>query len=288
MIHADELKDLSIFGCLTDAQRERLAHMAADIRVQAGEWIIREGDPASFFALLEGSVEVMKTFGGIDRVVNKYERGDFFGEVPILLASPAIASLRAKEASRLVRLDKPQFKELIDMSRECSAVIMQTMMQRVTKIQEYIRDNSESRVLVVGSQYDTDCRDIRTFLSMNRIPYEWVDKDRDPDRVPSCMPEDLRAWAGGGGGPGILCGAADRLRKVAGKRWSIRTTPNEDGMTWRWWAAGRLGWRRRWYSASEGLCVLLIEKAAASGQAGTSSRIENYLWVSGWHFRGTN
>ena len=190
MIHADELKSIPIFGCLTDAQRQRLAQTAADIRVQKDEWVIREGDVPWFYVLIEGAMDVFKRFGGTDRVVNKYNPGDFFGETPILLATPAIASLRAHEDSRLARLDKQQFKELIDMSPECSAVILQTMAKRVTMIQEYVRDNNESRVLVVGSQYDTDCRDIRTFLAMNRIPYEWVDRDRDPERVPVCMPAD--------------------------------------------------------------------------------------------------
>jgi len=279
MIHADELKGLSIFECLTDAQRQRLAQMAADIRVQAGEWIIREGDPAYFFVLIEGAVDVIKAFGGTDRVVNTYPRGDFFGEVPILLGSPAIASLRAKEAARMVRLDKQQFKELIDMSQECSAVIMRTMTQRVTRLQEYIRDNNESRVLVVGSQYDTDCRDIRTFLSMNRIPYEWVDKERDPERVPSCMPPDLS-------GPAVVVdrafcvGQPPTVRKVA-EALGIRTRPNKENYDVVVIGGGPAGLAAAVYGASEGLCVLLIEKAAAGGQAGTSSRIENYLGFPG-------
>jgi thioredoxin reductase (NADPH) len=279
MIHADELKGMPIFDCLTDGQRQRLAQMAADIHVQAGEWILREGDPASFFALIEGAVDVIKTFGGTDRVVNKYSRGEFFGEVPILLASPAIASVRAKEESRMIRLDKLQFKELIDMSKECSATIMQTMMKRVTMLQEYIRDNSESRVLVVGSQYDTDCRDIRTFLSMNRIPYEWVDKDRDPDRVPPCMPADLS-------GPAVVVdraycvGQPPTVRKVA-EALGIRTSPKMERYDVVVVGGGPAGLAAAVYGASEGLCVLLIEKASVGGQAGTSSRIENYLGFPG-------
>ena len=145
MIHADELKSIPIFGCLTEAQRQRLAQTAADIRVQAGEWVIREGDAPWFFVLIEGEMDVYKRFGGTDRVVNKYKRGDFFGETPILLAAPAIASLRAHEDSRLARLDKLQFKELIDMSPDCSSIILQTMAKRVSLIQDYVRENNEAR-----------------------------------------------------------------------------------------------------------------------------------------------
>src|ERR1700679_1231549 len=226
MVHADELKSIAIFGCLTDAQRQRLAQTAADIHVQAGEWVIREGDVPWFYVLLEGAMDVYKRFGGTDRVVNKYNRGDFFGETPILLASPAIASLRAHEDSRLVRLDRLQFKELIDMSPECSSIILQTMAKRVAMVQEFVRNTDAARVLVVGSQYDTDCRDIRTFLAMNRIPYEWVDRDREPERVPSCMPADLS-------GPAVVVdrafcvGQPPTVRKVA-EALGIRTTPTKE------------------------------------------------------------
>lgn len=279
MIHADDLKDIPIFDCLTDAQRERLARIAADIRVQKDEWLIREGDTPWFFVLLEGSLDVVKEFAGKARSVARYARGEFFGEVPILLASPALASLRANENSRVLRLDTLQFKELIDLSPQCSAVILQTMTSRVTRISEYIRDNNPTRVLVVGSQYDVDCRDIRSFLSLNRIPYEWVDREREPERVPSCMPHDLS-------GPAVVVdhaycvGQPPTVRKVA-QALGIRTHPRREQYDVVVVGGGPAGLAAAVYGASEGLCVLLVEKSAAGGQAGTSSRIENYLGFPG-------
>src|SRR6201996_3041145 len=132
-----------------------------------------------------------------------------------------------------------------------------------------------ARVLVVGSQYDTDCRDIRTFLSMNRIPYEWVDREREPERVPACMPPDRT-------GPSVVVdqaycvGQPPTVRKVA-EALGIRTTPTKEMWDVVVVGGGPAGLAAAVYGASEGLCVLLIEKAAAGGQAGTSSRIENYL-----------
>jgi thioredoxin reductase (NADPH) len=81
-----------------------------------------------------------------------------------------------------------QFKELIDSSPECSRLIMQVMTKRVTMLRDHMRENNPLRVVVVGSQYDTECRDIRSFLSLNRIPYEWVDRTHGTDRLPFCMP----------------------------------------------------------------------------------------------------
>ena len=81
-------------------------------------------------------------------------------------------------------------KSFSDSSAECARTIVHTMTQRITAIREYTQDNNPLRVLIVGSQYDSECRNIRTFLSLNRIPYEWVDNERDPDRVPLCVISD--------------------------------------------------------------------------------------------------
>jgi thioredoxin reductase (NADPH) len=130
-------------------------------------------------------------------------------------------------------------------------------------------------VLVVGSQYDTDCRDIRSFLSVNRIPYEWVDREHDADRIPACMPKDHN-------GPSVIVdhafcvGQPPTVRKVA-EALGYRTRPRGDGYDVVVVGAGPAGLAAAVYGASEGLKVLLIERGAVGGQAGTSSRIENYL-----------
>jgi len=161
--------------------------------VQKGEWLIREGEPPWFFVLLEGALDVEKEFGGASEVRGHHKPGDFYVETPILLDSPTIASLRAQEPSRVLRLDRILFKELIDCSTKCSNLIVQVMMKRVTAIQEYTQENNPMRVLVVGSRNDADCREVRTFLSMNRIPYEWLDRERTPDGVPPCTHREL-SW----------------------------------------------------------------------------------------------
>jgi thioredoxin reductase (NADPH) len=83
------------------------------------------------------------------------------------------------------------FKELIDSSRDCSDIVVQVIMERVTSIREYTRDNNPLRVLIVGSPHDAECRNARTFLATNRISYEWVDGAKDPDRFPSCVSTDF-------------------------------------------------------------------------------------------------
>jgi thioredoxin reductase (NADPH) len=269
------LKSVPIFACLTDLQRERIAKSAADLFVQPGEWLIREGEMPSFFVLLEGELEVEKEYGGAGMVRGRYVPGDFYGETPILLDSPTIASLRAHLPSRVLRLDRMLFQELIDFSPECSDIIVHTMMKRVTTIREYVRDNSPLRALVAGSQYDAECRDIRMFLSLNHIPYQWVDNHRDPDCVPLCVSSDPA-------GPFVLVGNSVLItrpltvRKVA-EALKMSTKPTKEDYDVVVVGGGPAGLAAAVYGASEGLSVLLVEKTAAGGQAGTSSRIENYL-----------
>src|SRR5260370_27893695 len=130
MIQPDELKSVPIFACLMDLQRARIAKNAADLYVEAGEWLIREGEMPSFFVLLEGELEVEKEYGGSSKVRGRYQPGDFYGETPILLDSPTIASLRARLPARVLPLDRMLFQELIDFSPECSALIVHTLMNR--------------------------------------------------------------------------------------------------------------------------------------------------------------
>lgn len=275
----DELKKFDVMSCLPEAQLHRMAQHAADLRLHAGEWLIREGEQPSFYLLVDGALDVIKEVSGLKNGVFTYKPGDFFGEVPLLLGTVAFVSLRAKENSRVMKLDRVQFKELIDSSPECSAVILKTMTDRVMKIQGWMLDMPAARVLVVGSQYDTDCRDIRTFLSLNRIPYEWVDRAREPERVPACMPPELE-------GPAVIIdharcvGQPPTVRKVADAL-GFQTEPKDDGYDVVVVGAGPAGLAAAVYGSSEGLKVLLIERNSAGGQAGTSSRIENYLGFPG-------
>src|SRR5438270_3818357 len=127
---------------------------------------------------MEGTTEVLKDVMGRRTEVSEHNPGDFFGELPILMATAAPASVRAKTACHLARLDPQHLQELIRRSPECSAVILQTLNERVQVVQNYMLNLPSSRVTIVGSKFDDGCREIRTFLSMNRIPYEWIDRDR--------------------------------------------------------------------------------------------------------------
>jgi thioredoxin reductase (NADPH) len=275
MFTAEELKQSKLFSILSEPEIVSLAEKAADVRLAAGEWLIREGEPPYFHILLEGRLQMVKDVLGrpVDITHYEYRVGDFFGETPILLGTQNLISLRAETACRLARLDRQQLQNLIRDSKEASALILQTMNDRVLRVQQYVSTLPSARVLILGSKYDTDCRDLRTFLASNRIPYEWVDRDLEPERVPQFMVENMASAVSI---DGKVFDHTPSVREVA-EALQLQIKPNSDSYDVVIVGAGPAGMAAGVYGASEGLKVLMVERSAAGGQAGTSSRIENYL-----------
>ncbi len=94
---------------------------------EALEWLIREGEVAAFFVLLEGRLAVMKSVAGLDEQINTYVPGDFFGELPLLIGSPAVAGLQALQPRRVARLDGRDFRELIAQCDALSGAVRRAM-----------------------------------------------------------------------------------------------------------------------------------------------------------------
>ena len=183
-------------------------------------------------------------------------------------------SIRAVSACRVARLDKQQFQQLIRDSKEASALILQTLSGRLGRVQQRAISLPSARVLIFGRNRDADCHDIRAFLSANRIPYEWVDRDRQPEQVPPGVPEDLDCPAVSVDGQLFI--QPPTTREVA-QALQLQTKPNSKIYDVVIVGAGPAGMAAGVYGTSEGLSALIVERWAAGGQAGTSSRIENYL-----------
>jgi len=85
MITPDDLLLVPLFALLTETMRSRIAARAGDVRVNAGEWIVQDGDPPYFWAMLEGEVEAIKLVAGIEQQATTFDPGEYFGEVPLML-----------------------------------------------------------------------------------------------------------------------------------------------------------------------------------------------------------
>ena len=277
MITADLLSAVPLFATLPETERATIAAHAADVRLQQDEWLVLEGMAPAFFALIEGSLAVFKHIAGEDRELTTYAPGDFFGEVPLLLGSSAIASLKATTPSRVLRIEPDDFHRMITTCAKLNGEILRMMALRVGRLQQVVIDTPASTVVVVGHRHDLACHDVRDFLSRNRIAFTWVDPgDAAAARE---LPADFAAHRVRL--PAVLLPDESRLEapsfRALAEALGLQTTGRGVEYDLAIIGAGPSGLAAAVYGASEGLCTVLVERVAAGGQAGTSSRIENYL-----------
>jgi thioredoxin reductase (NADPH) len=276
VITPQDIASIPLFEPLSDDDRLLIASRAADIRLREGEWLIQEGEPASFFVLLAGELETVKRYFGVEQVILYSLPGTFFGEVPLLLGSAAVASLRASEPSRVMRLDPVDFHTLIAGQTDLSAEILRTMSRRLTGLQELGAQALPSMPRVIGRQSVPACHELRDFLFRNQVAFQWLDME-DPAAVPRIPAE----WRDASVCPVVLYPDGTTMieptdRQVA-DRLGMLTGPQAETYDLAIVGGGPAGLAAAVYGASEGLRTLLVEQVAPGGQAGTSSKIENYL-----------
>ncbi|MEO7084139.1 MAG: FAD-dependent oxidoreductase [Gemmatimonadaceae bacterium] len=280
MITGDLLTAVPLLSSLPQAERDGIAANAADLRLRTDEWVIHEGETPAFYVVLEGTLAVFKNIGGLEQQITSYKPGDFFGEVPLLLGSVSMASVQATAPSRLMRLDAESFHGLVAGCAKLNAEILKTMASRVSSLQQLSVDASGPSLTVVGRRRDPACHELRDFLLRNHVAFRWVepgdagnDRETEPVRV---------ALSRGTPNAPIVCLSdgeqltAPSLREVAASV-GLQTQPRAATYDVTVIGGGPAGLAAAVYGASEGLKILLIERVAAGGQAGTSSRIENYL-----------
>jgi thioredoxin reductase (NADPH) len=287
MITADALTRIPLFAFLPADERASLAARAADVRLHRDEWLVQEGQTAAFFALLDGRLSVIKSVNGRDQQLTTFVPGDYFGEVPLLLGSPAVASVRALEPARVMRLEPADFHDLISHCRVLNGEIMKTMALRVGRIQQVVAESTTPSATLIGRRNDGACVEAREFLSRNRVPFAWRDLD-DTDAVDRLVHDEIigsrdtaSASFAATALPLVILADGRRLeapsaRELAGAV-GLQTTPTRPDYDVVIVGGGPAGLAAAVYGASEGLCTLLVERVACGGQAGTSSRIENYL-----------
>jgi thioredoxin reductase (NADPH) len=275
MITADELRTIPLFATLPDTESAVLAARLADIRLNTGEWLVQEGEQPSFFMVVNGSLDVRKIVHGNDRQINTYRTGDFFGELPLLLGAPAIASVRALEPSRVAQLDRSDFSDLFSVCKQFSAKLTATVTDRFARLRTLAAEPPPKRVTIIGHRMDIACHDLRDFLVRNRILFRWLDPTR-----PSLTGEVAPPQAGDDY-PMVVLPDGRRLitptlRQLADNL-GLQTTPRDQVYDLAIIGGGPAGLAAGVYGASEGLRTIIVEREAPGGQASTSSRIENYL-----------
>ena len=279
MVTAADIGRIEIFACLEEADRERMARAAADISLVPGEYAAHEGDERALFGVLDGRIEAVKVVDGIDRVVGERAPGEIFGEVPITLGTLFPVGFRAAEATRLMRVAPNDYHAVAAVAPDIPKEVGRLATHRMTGprgLQGIAAEPPPPRAMVLGHRWDAECTELRRFLHRNQISFKWITPDAAdaaeqwggplPD-VPDCPA--IRVLDG-------KTVVRPRLRRVA-ELLGLETEPLAAEYDTIVVGAGPAGLAAGVYGASEGLRTLVIEREAPGGQAGTSSRIENYL-----------
>jgi len=264
-----------MFPTLTPAQIARIAAHGRRRRVERGEVLVEAGDPVvPFFVVDSGQIELVRPTGNAETPVAVQGPGGFTGEVIMLSGRRALVRVRVREAGELIELDREHLLALVQTDAELGEILMRAfILRRVEVIARGLGD-----VVLVGSNHCAGTLRIKEFLTRNGHPYASIDLDRDAG-VQELLDHFHVTVADV---PLLICRGEVVLRNPSNQRIaeclgfndSIDHTHVRDVVVV---GAGPAGLAAAVYAASEGLDVLVVESNAPGGQAGSSSRIENYL-----------
>ncbi len=264
-----------IFPTLTDTQLARVAVNGSKRFVQRGEVLAEAGEQITkLFIVLEGKVEIVRPKGTGEELVAVFEPGQFTGEVNLLSGRRGFSQIRVAESGQVIEVDRERLLALVQTDSELSDIFMRAfILRRVELIAHGFGD-----VVLIGSNYCGSTIRIKDFLTRNGHPYSFIDLDHD-DSVQELLD---RFHVNMSEVPVLICRGEFVLRNPTngqiadclGLNETIDQTRIRDLVIV---GAGPSGLAAAVYGASEGLDVLVLESNSPGGQAGASSKIENYL-----------
>ena len=264
-----------MFPTLTSAQIARIAARGHKRSLEQGELLVEQASShLPFFVVLSGEIEAVRPTPKEETFVTAIGPGQFTGEVTLLTGRRALVRVRASKSGEAIELSRDQLLSLVAGDSELSEIIMRAfILRRLFLVSAGLGD-----VVLIGSAYSAGTLRIKEFLMRNSHPYSYIDLDRDTD-VESLLehfkidPKDI---------PVVICRGTVVLRNPTNREVAdclgfndaIDQTHVRDLVVV---GAGPAGLAAAVYGASEGLDVLVLETESPGGQAGSSSKIENYL-----------
>jgi thioredoxin reductase (NADPH) len=243
--------------------------------VRAGEVLYRAGSTdVRFYVVLEGRLEIEDASGDTPRIVAAIGPGQFTGEVNTMGSRATLVTARVVEDGRLVELDAAELRRAVDELPELGETIIKAFLIR----RDLLVSSGYTGVKIVGSRFSPAAHRLRDFATRNMVPFTWIDLDAD-ERADAL----LRQFNFSPADTPVVISRSGTLRKnpsleefasCAGLTSAVEEDRVYDLVVV---GAGPAGLAASVYAASEGLDVLTTDALAAGGQAGTSSRIENYL-----------
>ena len=262
-----------LYPDLTDAQLEIVRRAGTEVRFADGEWLWEIGDrERPLYAVLEGAIEVIRRDLHGESVVATFVPRQFSGETTMMSSRGALLAGRARGDVHAIAVPQAHLRDLMAVNPELGELIMQAfILRRMRMIATHA-----GPVTLIGSSYAAECMRVRDFLTRNGTPFEFIDVEQAEDV--ECLLEDLDVRPDET--PIVLCNgqvlrnpSIEAVAECVG----LSSLAVEEGLyDVAIVGAGPAGLCAAVYAASEGLKVIVLERLAPGGQAGTSSRIENY------------
>ena len=240
----------------------------------AGEVLFRAGDRGfRFFVVLDGAIDILDASREDSPLIVTHGAGQFTGDVDMLTGRVAVVTARAAEASRLLELTAEELRRAVDEVPRLTDTIVRAFLTR----RQLLLSSGFAVVDIIGSRYSPAAHRLRDFATRNQVPVRWVDVETDQAaeallRQLNIKPSETPVVVGRGKlkrNPSL-----EEFAACAGLTATLEADHVYDLVVV---GAGPAGLAASVYAASEGLDVLTAESAAPGGQAGTSTRIENYL-----------
>jgi thioredoxin reductase (NADPH) len=258
---------------LREDQIEILRRYGRTRKTEVGQVLFRAGDPSNdFIVVLEGEVEMVDDFAGEALTIAVFLAGRFLGELNMLTGQGLYLSAVVREGGRVLAISRERLKEVVTEEPNLSDIILKAFLAR----RSYLMRTGVG-LRMIGSRHSSDATRLREFAARNRLPHVWIELEEDPKAAallerfgakPSETPVTI--WQG-----------EDVLKNPTNAEFArtiglMVDAPRERTYDLVVVGAGPAGLGASVYGASEGLSTLALESIALGGQAGTSSRIENY------------
>jgi thioredoxin reductase (NADPH) len=260
-----------------------IAELGVRRQVEVGEYLFREGDASyDFFVLVSAEVDIVLSVDGGENVLVHHGPGRFLGEQNMLSGLRLFVSARVVTSGEAIVVPRDRLRQLMATNPRLGDTILAAFIAR----RSFLLTSAAPAIRVIGSQYSPESLRVREFLTRTRVPHEWLDPDSD-----SLVDDLLRQFGVAAGELPVVIVSGSLLRRPTPGELASYLGLTVESLPERCVdlvvvGGGPAGLAAAVYGASEGLRTLGVEMTAPGGQAGMSSRIENYLGfpmgVSGW------
>jgi thioredoxin reductase (NADPH) len=270
-MNAQPARDPTVAPQLSDAQLREMAAFGSERSMAEGELLFRVGEATfDLFVVLEGEVEVMRTDG---EVVVTFGPGNFIGELGLLTGQIRFLNARVARAGRVLVVAQDEFRRLMSVRPTLADIIFAALVAR----RQMLRSGPGAEAIrIIGSRYSPEAMSLRTFAEHQRLAHTWIDLE-DAEDVDAL----LKSMGVGAQDTPVVITPTGVL-----KRCTAEVLAEHLGLTFQpkpgfifdlvVVGSGPAGLAAAVYGASEGLGTVCLDAVAVGGQAGASSRIENY------------